>query len=834
MLQPPFEQLAQDVRYALRAFARAPGFTAAALISLALGVGANTFIFSVASALLLRPLPYADADRLAILWNRSPGLGIAEDWFSTAQYFDIKIGHGGFEQVAIAIGGNYNLTGRGEPERIGTIRVSSNLLPMLGVRPALGRLLNATDDREGASPVALLAHGTWMRRYGGDPAMVGRSIVLNGQAYEIAGVLPGTFSLPREVMPTLYGAEQSEIILPLPMPPKAAEIRTHEDYNIVGKLKPGVSLAAAQAEMDTITARLRRDHPEVYPPNGGLTFSVIPLQEQVVGNVRRSLLILSAAVGLVLLIACANVANLLLARTLGRQKELAVRAALGASRLRIVSQLLTESLLLACAGGALGIVLSLWSLNWIRALGSRSVPRLREIAIDNRVLLFTLLLSVASGLVFGLLPSLRLSRLDVQGSLKDGGRGSSGAGAMWGRGRGQKLRRLLVMSQLALSVVLLIGAGLLIRSFVRLQQVTPGFTAANVLTLELTLSGGKYRDTARVREAYRLLWTRLAQLPGVTAAGGVSALPLSQMFAWGPIAVEGRVPPPGEKFINADIRTAAGGYFQAMQIPLIAGRLFTDQDLATSPRVAVIDEHMARQLWPGEDALGKRFRYSGAPDASGPWITIVGIVGRVKQYTLDEESRIAFYLPHEQSGTRAMNVVLRGGAEPSALAAALTAAVRAAIREMDADLPVYGVRTMEARVDESLAGRRFSMLLLTLFAGLALGIATIGIYGVMAYLVSQGTRELGIRLALGATPAGLLRLIVRQGMAVATAGVAVGLAGAFLLTRFMDSLLFGVDASDPITYLSIAGLLTAIALVASWIPGRRAARVDPLVSLRSE
>jgi predicted permease len=830
MLQP----LVQDVRYALRTFARAPGFTAAAVISLALGVGANTFIFSVASALLLRPLPYADADRLAILWNRSPGLGIAEDWFSTAQYFDIKTGHGGFEQVAIAIGGNYNLTGRGEPERIGTIRVSSNLLPMLGVRPALGRLFSEADDREGASGVALLAHGTWMRRYGGDPRTVGRSIILNGQAYEIAGVLPETFSLPREVMPTLYGAEQSEIILPLPMPPKAAEIRTHEDYNIVGRLKPGVSVAAAQAEMDTITARLRRDHPDVYPPNGGLTFSVVPLQEQVVGHARRSLLILSAAVGLVLLIACANVANLLLARTLARQKELAVRVALGASRLRIVSQLLTESLLLACAGGALGIVLSFWSLGWIRVLGSRSVPRLQEIAIDGRVLLFTLLLSLVSGLVFGLLPALRLSRLDVHGSLKDGSRGSSGSGAMWGRGRGQNLRRALVMSELALSVVLLIGAGLLIRSFIRLQQVTPGFTAANVLTLELTMSGRKYSDAATVREAYRLLWTRLAQLPGVTAAGGVSALPLSQMFAWGPIAVEGRVPPPGEKFINADIRMAGGDYFQAMQIPLLAGRLFTDRDLTTSPRVAVVDEHMARQLWPDGNAVGKRIRYGG-PDAGGPWITIVGIVGRVKQYTLDEESRIAFYLPHEQSSTRAMNVVLRGAAEPSALTAAtLTAAARQVIREMDADLPVYGVRTMAARVDESLAGRRFSMLLLTLFAGLALGIATIGIYGVMAYLVSQGTRELGIRLALGATPAGLLRLIVRQGMAVAMAGVAAGLAGAFLLTRFMDSLLFGVDAADPITYLSIAGLLTMVALVASWIPGRRAARVDPLVSLRSE
>lgn len=819
--------LLQDVRHAVRAFARSPAVTAAAVLSLALGVGANAFIFSVTSALLLRPLPYADAGRLAILWNRSPGIGIAEDWFSTAQYYDIKGSHHGFEALAIAFGANLNLTGRGEPERVGAIRVSSSLLPMLGVQPAIGRLFSEADDREGAAPAALLSHGMWMRRHGGDPRIVGQKIILNGQAYEIVGVLPASFALPREVMPTLYGAEQAEVLLPFPLSDKAALVRTGEDYNILGKLKPGVTVERAQAEMDAITARLRRDHPDVYPPNGGLTFSIVPLQEQVVGGARRSILILMVAVACVLLIACANVANLLLARALARQKEIAVRVALGASRARVVAQLLTESVLLALAGGGLGVIFAFWALGWIRVFGARSVPRLHEIALDGRVLIFTLALSVAAGVLFGLAPALRLSRLDVHTSLKDTSRGSSGASALWGRG--QPMRRLLVIAELALSVMLLIGAGLLLRSFAQLQRVSPGFDPGGVLTLELTMSGAKYDKGPAMREAYRALWPRLAALPGVTAVGGVSSLPLSQMFAWGPITVEGRVPPPGEKFVNVDIRTVGGGYFAAMKIPLVRGRLFTEQDIPTSPRVAIVDEHMASQLWPGVDPVGKRVR-SGGADSTSPWVTIIGVVGRVKQLTLDEESRIAMYYPHGQYSTRAMNLVLRGDGDPVRLAGP----VREALRAMDPDLPMYGVRPMADRVHESLAGRRFAMLLLTVFAALALGIATIGTYGVMAYLVSQGTRDLGIRLALGATPRALRHLVLRQGLTMAIAGVAAGVAGAWLLTRFMESLLFGVDAVDPLTFTTIPALLAIVALAACWAPARRAARVDPLVALRSD
>jgi predicted permease len=820
---------AQDLKYGIRSFARTPGFTLTAVLSIAIGVGANSAIFSVASALLLRPLPYKDAGRLVILWNRSPGLGVAEDWFSTAQYFDIKTGHPGFEQVALAIGANYNLTGDGEPERIGTVRVSSNLLSVLGITPALGHLFSADDDMPGRSGTAVLHHGTWMRRYGGDPSVIGRVLTLNGQPYQVIGVLPASFSLPREVMPTLGGAEDAEILLPLPLPANASQIRNREDYNIVAKLKPGVSVASAQAQMDAITARLRREHPDVYPPNGGLTFGIVPLHEQVVGDVRRPLVILTGAVGFVLLIACANVANLLLSRALARQKEVAVRAALGANRGRIVRQLLTESVLLAVIGGALGLLLSGWTLAWIRLLGSRSVPRLHEIAMNGRVLLFTALVSVASGILFGLAPAMRLGRLDLHGNLKDVSRGATDAGAMWGRGR--NLRRLLVVVELALSVVLLIGAGLLIRSFARLQNVSPGFTASNVLTLELTMSGRRYNEASAVLETYRQLWPRLGRLPSMIAAGGVSALPLSQMFAWGPIIVEGRTPVPGENFINVDQRIVGGDYFRTMEIPLLRGRLFTDQDTRTTPRVIVIDDRMAAEIWPQDNPIGKRIR-TGGMDANpnAPWMTVIGVVGGVKQYTLDSDSRSAMYLWHLQSPTRAMNVVVRTRTDP----AGLSAVVRKEIRELDPDLPVYNVRSMTTRVEESLARQRFSMTMLTAFAVLALGLATIGIYGVIAYLVSQGTREVGIRMALGATPRGILTRIVRQGLMVAIIGMTIGLIAAFALTPMMRALLFEVRPSDPLTFIAIATLLLLVALVASYIPARRAARIDPMESLRAE
>jgi predicted permease len=819
--------LIRDLRYALRAFARSPGFTLAAILSLAIGIGANTAIFSITSALLLHPLPYKDPDRLVILWNTSPGLGITRDWFSTAQYFDIKNGHHGFEEIALALGGNFNLTGDGEPERVGVVRVTSNLLPMLGANAAYGRLFTPDDGRLGGPNVAVLSYGMWARRYGSNPQIVGRQITVNSHLYEVIGVLPKSFSIPREVMPTLDGTDQADIMIPLPFAADAAETRGHEDYNIMAKLRPGVTLQQARAEMDTITARLRQSHPEVYPANGGLTFVILPLLEQVVGNVRHTLWLLLAAVACVLLIACVNVANLLLSRAVGRQREMAVRTAVGASAGRIVRQLLTESVLLAMGGGVLGILLAVLCIHWTRILGPQSVPRLSEVGVRADALLFTLLISIVSGVLFGLAPALRVARPDLQTVLKDSDRGSAGASAMWGRGN--HLRRFLVVIELAISVVVLIVAGLLLRSFIRLQNVSPGFNPTNVLTLELTMSSDKYKDPEVVRATYRQLWERLERLPGVTAAGGISSLPLSNMLAWGPITVEGRVLPPGETFINADEWIASGHYFEVMQIPLLKGRLFNAQDTADKPHVLLVDEFMAQQLWPNQDPLGKRVSF-GDLAAKPQWATVVGVVGRIKHETLDSDSRIAIYMPQSQYISRAMNVVLRSNTDPIALASA----VNHELHELDHDLPVFRVLTMEQRVAASLARRRFTTVLLGGFAGLALALATIGIYGVMSYLVSQGTREIGIRMALGATQRGVVQLVVRQGMVLALFGVFTGLVAAFAFTRIVSGLLFGVATTDPLTFSVIAVLLVAVALIASYIPARRAARIDPMISLRSE
>jgi predicted permease len=809
----------------VRSLAANRGFAVAAALSMALGLGATTAVFSVLNALLLRPVPYADADRLAVLWNRSPGLGIAEDWFSTAQYFDIKNGHRGFHELGLAIGTMVNLTGDGEPERVGAVRVSSSLLPMLGAPAARGRLFTPDDDKPGRGGAAILTHGMWTRRYGGRPDVVGKSIALNGQPFEIVGVLPASFSLPREVLPLLYGGEVTEIVLPLPLSDAAPRTRNREDYTIVGKLRPGVSVEQAQAEMDTITARLRRDHPDLYPPNGGLTFSIVPMLEQAVGGVRLRLYVLMGAVLLVLLVASANVANLLLARALSRRKEFAVRAAFGAGRGRIVRQLLAESVVLAFCGGALGVLIAWWSVAWLRGFGPRSIPRLAEVDVDWRVLGFALAASVVSGVLFGLVPAIRSSRLDLAGELKQAGRGASDVAA----GRGHRTRRALVVGELALAVLLLVGAGLLVRSFANLQNVNPGFNPRGVLAFALQLAGPQYAGAQSVLATYKQIWDRLDRVPGVQASGGCSALPLTDSPAWTPISVEGRVPPPGEQFINADERVAAGRYFEAMEIPLVAGRLFDERDAADSPGVVIVDERFAREFWPRGDAVGKRVRHGGV-DSKNPWLTVVGVVGRVKHQSLDDNPRIALYLPHGQAPTRTLSVVVKSSVEP----ASLGAAIRRGVADVDAGLPLYSVRAMERYVELSLARQRFTALLLTIFAAIALVVAAVGTYGVMAYLVGQGTREIGIRLALGAGRGRVLGMVVRQGAWLAAAGVGVGLAGALALSRLLAALLFGVGARDPATFALVSAVLFLVALAACYVPARRAARVDPMVSLRCE
>jgi len=818
----------QDLRYAARQFAGQPGFTLVAVLSLAIGIGANTSVFSVANALLLRPLPYTDPGRLTILWNRSPGLNITEDWFSTAQYFDIRNNNTTFEDLAIAVGSTVNLTGDGrDAERIGVIRVSSNLLPLLGARPAFGRFFVPEDDAPGRSATAVLGYGTWARRYGEDPGVIGRTIFLNGQSVEIVGVLPSSFSLPREVLPTLGVAEDGEIFLPLPLAENAAQFRGREDYNIVGRLKTGATAAQAQVEMGLLTARLRQDFPNLYPPNGGLTFSVVPLLDQVVGDVRHVLLIVTGAVAFVLLIACANVANLLLARAIARRREITVRSALGASRRRIVQQLMTEGVLLAVMGGVIGLLMALVGLAAMQWLQPPNVPRLRDINITGGVLLFTTVLSAAAAVLVSLAPAIGLGRLDLQASLRDG-RGSLGSHGLWGRGGG--LRRTLVVGELALSVVLLVGAGLLIRSFSRLQRVDPGYRTDGILTFELSLVGTKYPNGPVAVNAFRELWQRFDAIPGVESSGGITSLPLSGYFAWGPITIEGYVPPGGEDFINADQRIVGGRYFQTMRVPLLDGRFFDETDQAGGTRVVIVDERLAREYWPGTSAVGRRLRIGPLSSNSTNWMTVVGVVGRVKQYGLDADDRVAIYFPQTQANARSVYVTLRTAGDPTAL----VPAVRAAVRDFDADLPIYRVKTMGTRVDESLARPRFAMSLLTVFGIVALVLAAIGIYGVMAYVVSQGTRELGIRMALGATERAVLALVLRQGIIVAVVGVTGGVVGAWWLTRLMQSMLFGVTPGDPLTFLGVAGLLAVVSVAATIGPARRAARTDPTVAMRAD
>jgi predicted permease len=825
-LRSVLADLAHDTRHGLQALVKTPGFAVVAILSLAIGIGATTTVFSVVDALLLEQVPYENADRLTILWNRSPGLNIVEDWFSTAQYFDIKKGHRGFDRLGMALGALVNLTNDGEPERIGAARVTSSLLPMLGVKAEHGRLFAAEEDGTGHPITAVLTHGLWVRRYGSDPEVVGRIITINGQPVEIVGILPASFSLPREVVPLLYGGEVTELFLSLPLADAAPQTRNREDYNILGRLKPGVSVAQAQAEMNTITASLRRDHPDVYPPNGGLTFSVVPLLEQAVGRIRMRLYVLLGAVALVLLVACANVANLLLSRAFARQREFALRAALGAGRGRVVRQLLAESTVLALIGGGFGILVAYSGLVGVRLLGPRTIPRLAEIAIDGRVLAFTFLVSIVSGLLFGLVPAWRMSRLDLTPAIKQ--TGQSSGHSSWGRGH--NTRRLFVVSELAFSVLLLVGAGLLIRSFTKLQQVDPGFNPRNVLTFAVTLAGSQYNGPAPILGAYREIWEHLDKIPGVKASGACSDLPLTDSPAWTPISIEKRIPPRGERFINADMRIVAGRYLEAMEIPLLKGRLFTERDTLDQPGVVIIDERLAREYWPGQDPIGKRLRRGGI-DSSNPWLEVVGVVGRIKHDSLESDPRIAFYLPHTQYPARPMNVVIRSA---TTFPKGVAKIAKKVIRSVDPALPMYSLRTMEEYVALSLARQRFTAMLLGVFAVFALVLAAIGTYGVMAYMVGQGAREIGLRMALGATGGGVMRLIVGQGLLLSVAGTVIGLACALGLSQLMTSLLFGVSAHDPLTFTAIPIVLLVVALVAGYVPARRAARVDPAEALKCE
>jgi predicted permease len=816
----------QDLRHGLRVLASQPAFAAVAVASLALGIGANTAIFSVTNALLLRPLPYDDADRIAILWQRSPGLGVQQDWFSTGQYLDIRADNQVFTDVAATIGASFNLTGNGVPERIDGARVSASLFTLFGAKAAAGRVFTAEDDTPGKPPVVILSNGFWKRRFGSDPSVVGTSLTLNGNTCTIVGVMAADFVFNKEIMPAVNGIQNVDLLLPLPLPETARANRGGEDFNIFAKLRPGVTIEKAQSDMSVLAGRMKRDYPQNYPPNGGLTISVVPLINQVVGDVRLALYVLLGAVGLVLLIACGNVANLLLSRGAVRAKEMAIRAAVGASRERIVRQLLTEAVLLSALGGILGLLLAVAAVNVLGQFGSARIPRLDEIAIDGRVLAFTFGISLFTGIVFGLVPALRASRLDLNDVLREGGRSGVGTSA-FGLGH-QQLRKLLISAEIALSLVLLIGAGLLIRSYQRITSANPGFDPQNVLSFRVALPGFKYKSPDEVIAFYKRLEDRLAALPGVQHVGSNYLLPLSSVaLAWEPITVDGYVPKAaGEDLIIASSGYVNPDYFKAMGMPLLEGRYFDDRDVRGAPDVAIVDDKLAERFWPNEDPIGKRMRRGD----QGPWRTVIGVVADTKEYEVDGEPPITAFYPNRQLGVGTRYIVVKTRSDPTALVSAVTREVQA----VDADLPVYDIASMEERLLDSLARRRFSMLLLVVFAGCASLLAAIGIYGVVSFWVSQRTRELGIRAALGARQTDIMQLVMRQVVVLVAIGITVGLAAAFGLTRVMASLLFGVSATDAVTYVLLAVMLGIVALVATWVPARRAAGVPPIIALRQD
>ena len=804
------ETLFKDIRYGIRSLARHPGFTAIAVITLALGIGANTAIFSVVNAVLLRPLPFADPERIVWLWDTQPQLSNAPA--SLPDFLDWKEQNRSFEHLAAFQSGNMFLDAGNGTEDVPVGLVTPETFELFRVRPVLGRTFTDAETLPGErSRLAVLSYSMWQNQFGSDPNVVGRTIQLSGTAHTIIGVMQAGFSFP----------DRAQLWRPLPIDPKELDRGPHY-LRVLGRLKRDVSLGQAQADISAVAARLAQQYPEKIAGHG---VKLERLTDVVVGDVGLALFVLLGAVGFVLLIACANLANLMLARVGARQKEIAVRTALGASRLHIVRQLLTESIMLAVVGGAAGLLLAIWAVSWVVSLSPDTIPRVREISVDPRVAGFTLLISIVTGVLFGLAPALQVSRPDLTDALKESGRTTSGL-------RGSRLRGALVMSEVALSLVLLVGAGLMIRSFAKLNQVDPGFSPDRVLTLGVTLLRNKYPADEQVGPFYSQILERAAATPGVLSVAAISELPLSGSNTSDYFTIEGRPAVTKEEEPLTEYRIVTPRYFESMGIGLLAGRDFAETDTRQSPNVVVINDAFARRHFGQESPLGHRIKLQG--QERDP-LLIVGVVGNVRDFGLDEQPTPEAYVPFLQDPLsktyqRSMTIVARTRSDPGGLAASL----RTALTSMDKSLPVNAIKPMTDYLHDSLSRRRFNMVLLIAFSGVALVLAAIGIYGVISYGVAQRTREMGIRMALGARSRDVLKLVVRQAMMLTLGGVALGLLASFALTRLMKSLLFSVSVTDPLTFAAIALLLTLIALLACLIPAVRATKVDPLVALRYE
>jgi putative ABC transport system permease protein len=794
----------QNLRYGVRLLLNAPGFTVIAVLTLSLGIGANTALFSVVNAVLLRPLPYQEPGRLALIWESLPKQGFFRKSVSPANYADWKEENRIFEGVAAMLGEDINLTGGSEPERIPVLRVTGEFFPLLGARPFLGRTLTRDDDQPGANGAVVISYRLWQRRFGGAADSVGKKLSLNGESHTLVGVMPPDFR---------FLDNANEAWLPLRLTSQEAANRGGHYLKTIARLKPGVTSQQAQAELDAIAARQQQLFPDENKDRGAY---LSPLREELVGDIKPSLLMLFGASGFVLLIACVNVANLMLARAAGRQKELAVRVVLGAGRLRLLWQFVAESVPLAVLSGGAGLLLAFWGVGLLKSSMPPSLSRVSEIHLDSNVLGFTLAISLLTGLLFSLAPVLRSTRVNLNEILKAGGRGA---------GRQTRLRSWLVISEMALALILLIGAGLMLRSFARLLKVDPGFRPDHVLSTRLTLAGEKDDDPAQVKAFFDQVTARIAALPGVQSVGVTAHLPLTG----GPtmtFTVETQPAPKESKPVTGGVR---GEYFHTLGIPLLKGRLFNERDTPTAAGVVIVSQTFAQRTWPGGDPLGKRM-WMGPKYVTSPWLTVVGVVGDVRQYGVSAPAESQVYLPATQTDDfAARELVLRTSVDPLSL----VAAVRREIQAVDKDMPVT-LRTMEEVVADSIGQNRFYLLLLGIFASVALLLSAIGIYGVISYGVAQSTREIGIRLALGAQARDVLKLVMVQAAVLTLTGVALGLAGAFGLTRLLTNLLYEVKATDGPTFIAVPALLLGVALVAGYLPARKATKVDPMIALRHD
>jgi putative ABC transport system permease protein len=806
------ETFIHDIRFGIRMLAKKPMFSIIAVITLALGIGANTAIFSVVNGVLLRPLPFKEPDRLMMIRETKlpqfPEFSVAP-----GNFLDWKKQNTVFDRLVAYKGSSLNLIGTGDPERLRALNVTEGFFAMLGAQPQLGRDFLAEEDQVGHNNVVILSYGLWQKRFSGDPKILNQTITLNRQAYTVIGVMPATFR---------YGSGENELDLWTPMGFTEEQAQNHGGHSLVaiGQLKRGVTVDQARAEMSAIAGRLAAQ----YPVDIGWDVKIMPLLEYSVRSIKPALLVLLVAVAFVLLIACANVANLLLARAAGRQKEIATRTSLGASRWRIVRQLLTESLLLSLLGGVLGLALAKWGMDLLLTLAPPNLPRLNNVSLDGRALAFTATITLLTGVIFGLVPALQSSKPNLNETMKDAGRGSTE-----GRRR-QRIRSTLVVLEVATALVLLVGAGLMIKSFWQLQKVDPGFNPDNALTVQVSLPKTKYPEESQQVAFFQQLIERVATLPGVQSAGAGHVVPLSGNDFVMAFEIDGRPPLQPGATQSTNYYSVSADYFKAMGIPLRRGRVFTERDVKDSPRVAVINETMAKKIFPDEDPIGKRITFDNRQKDNPEWFEIVGIVGDVKEYGLDQVTTMQTYEPYIQQTFPDMTLVVRTTGDPTNL----NAAIRSEVLKLDKEQPTTNFKTLNEFFSVSIAQQRFSVVLLGVFAVVALVLSAVGIYGVLSYAVTQRTHEIGIRVALGAGRRDVLRLVVGQGMLLAVIGVAGGLGAAFALTRLMASLLFGVTATDAVTFVSVASLLLAVALLACYIPARRATKVDPLVALRYE